>query len=86
MGTNRSFVKRARQEVERIKAQVAAEEERKQARMKELAEQARERRGPLVMRVRQPRGPQGAPATAPPIAPTIGRRNYRYHVKRRDGE
>jgi hypothetical protein len=44
MGRNRSFVKRAREEVERIKAQVAAEEERKQARMRELAEQARERR------------------------------------------
>ena len=44
MGTNRSFEKRAREEVERIKAQEAAEQERKQARMKELAEQARERR------------------------------------------
>jgi hypothetical protein len=44
MGTNRSFAKRAREEVERIKAQEVAEEERKQARMRELAEQARERR------------------------------------------
>jgi hypothetical protein len=44
MGRNRSFEKRAREEVERIKAREAAEEERKQARMRELAEQARERR------------------------------------------
>jgi ABC-type oligopeptide transport system substrate-binding subunit len=44
MGTNRSFEKRAREEVERIKAEEAAEKERKQARMRELAEQARERR------------------------------------------
>jgi glutamate synthase domain-containing protein 1 len=44
MGTNRSFAKRAREEVDRIKAQEVAEEERKQARMRELAEQARERR------------------------------------------
>jgi hypothetical protein len=29
MGTNRSFAKRAREEVERIKAQGVAEEERK---------------------------------------------------------
>ena len=36
MGTNRSFEKRAREEVERIKAQETAEEERKQARMREL--------------------------------------------------
>jgi len=40
----RSFEKRARDEVERIKAQEVAEEERKQERMRELAEQARERR------------------------------------------
>ena len=38
------FERRARDEVERIKAKEAAEEERKQARMRELAEQARERR------------------------------------------
>jgi hypothetical protein len=44
MGTNRSFERRAREEVERIKAEEAAEEEHKQARMRELAEQARERR------------------------------------------
>jgi hypothetical protein len=44
MGRNRSFEKRAREEVERIKAEEAAEEERKQARMRELVEQARERR------------------------------------------
>jgi hypothetical protein len=44
MGTNRSFARRAREEVERIKAEEAAKEERKQARMRELAEQARERR------------------------------------------
>jgi hypothetical protein len=44
MGRNRSFEKRAREEVERIKAQEVAEEERKQERMRELAEQARERR------------------------------------------
>jgi hypothetical protein len=44
VGRNRSFDTRAREEVERIKAQEAAEEEYKQARMRELAEQARERR------------------------------------------
>ena len=44
MGRKRSFERRAREEVERIKAQEAAEEERNQARMMELAEQARERR------------------------------------------
>jgi hypothetical protein len=44
MGRNRSFERRAREEVERIKAEEAAEEERKQARMRELAEEARERR------------------------------------------
>jgi hypothetical protein len=44
MGTNRSFDRRALEEVERIKAEEAAEEERKQARMKALAEQARKRR------------------------------------------
>jgi hypothetical protein len=44
MGRNRAFERRARGEVERINAQEAAEEERKQARMRELAEQARERR------------------------------------------
>jgi hypothetical protein len=44
MGRNRSFEKRAQEEVERLKAQEAAEEERKQARLRELAEQARERR------------------------------------------
>ena len=44
MSRNRSFEKRALEEVERIKAEEAAEEERKQARMRELAEQARERR------------------------------------------
>ena len=43
MSRNRSFEGRAREEVECIKAQEAAEEERKQARMWELAEQARER-------------------------------------------
>jgi hypothetical protein len=44
MGRNRSFETRARAEVERIKAQEAAEEERRQSRMRELAEQARQRR------------------------------------------
>ena len=44
MGRNRSFERRAREEVERIKAEEAAEEERGQAKMRELAEQARERR------------------------------------------
>jgi hypothetical protein len=34
MATNRSFEKRARREVERIKAEEAAGEERKQARMR----------------------------------------------------
>jgi hypothetical protein len=43
MGRNRSFEKRAREEVERIKAQEVAKEERKQERMRELAEQARAR-------------------------------------------
>jgi hypothetical protein len=44
MGRNRSLEERAREEVERIKAQEAAEEEHRQARMRELAEQARQRR------------------------------------------
>jgi hypothetical protein len=44
MGRNRSFERRAREEVERIKSEEAAEEERKQARMRELALQAREQR------------------------------------------
>ena len=44
MGRNRSFEKRAREEVERIKAEEAAEQERKQARLRKLAEQARKRR------------------------------------------
>jgi hypothetical protein len=44
MSTNRSLERRAREEVERIKAQEAADEERKQARMRELADQAREHR------------------------------------------
>ena len=44
MGRNRSFEERAREEVERIKAQEAADEEHREARMRELAEQARERR------------------------------------------
>jgi hypothetical protein len=44
MGRNRSFENRVREEVERIQAEEAAKEERKQARMRELAEQARERR------------------------------------------
>jgi fused signal recognition particle receptor len=44
VGRNRSFEKRAREEVERIQAEQVAEEERKQARMRELSEQARQRR------------------------------------------
>jgi hypothetical protein len=44
MGRNRSLEERAREEVERIKAQEAAEEEHRQARMRELAEQARDYR------------------------------------------
>ena len=44
MGRNRSFEERARKEVNRIKAEEAAEEERKQARMGELSEQAKRRR------------------------------------------
>jgi hypothetical protein len=44
MSRNRSFERRAQEEVERIKAQEAAEAERKQARLRELAEEARERR------------------------------------------
>jgi hypothetical protein len=44
MSRCRSFERRAREEVERIKAEEVAEEEHKQARMRELAEQARERR------------------------------------------
>src|SRR5215210_7065672 len=44
MDTNKSFERRAREEVERIKAEETAEEERGQARMRKLAEQARERR------------------------------------------
>jgi hypothetical protein len=41
MGRSGWFEERAREEVERIKAQEATEEQRKQARMRELAEQAR---------------------------------------------
>jgi hypothetical protein len=41
VGRSKSFEKRAREEVERIKAEEVAVEERKQARMRELAEQAR---------------------------------------------
>ena len=44
MSRNRSFERRAREEVERIKAEEVAEEERKQERMRELAKQATERR------------------------------------------
>jgi hypothetical protein len=44
MGKSRSFEQRARAEVERIKAQDAAEEGRKQERMRELARQAEGRR------------------------------------------
>jgi hypothetical protein len=44
MSRNRSFERRAREEVELIKSEEAAEQERKQARMRGLAEQARERR------------------------------------------
>jgi hypothetical protein len=44
MGRSKSFEERAREEVERIKAENAAEEERKQERMRELAKEARERR------------------------------------------
>jgi hypothetical protein len=44
MGSNKSFENRAREEVERIQAEEAAKEERKQARMRELADQAREHR------------------------------------------
>jgi len=44
MGRNKSFERRAREEVERIKAEEAAEEERKQERLGKLAEEARRRR------------------------------------------
>jgi DNA repair exonuclease SbcCD ATPase subunit len=44
MTIKKSFEQRAREEVERIKAQKAAEVERKQARMRELSEQARKYR------------------------------------------
>jgi hypothetical protein len=44
MGRKGTFEERARAEVERIKGEKAAEEERKQERMRELAEEARERR------------------------------------------
>jgi hypothetical protein len=44
MSRRKSFEERAREEVERIKAQEAAEEERKQERMRELADEARQRR------------------------------------------
>ena len=42
MGRNGSFEEQAREEVERIKAQEAAEEKHKQARLRALAEDARE--------------------------------------------
>jgi hypothetical protein len=44
MSRRKSFEERAREEVARIKAEEAAEEERKQERMRELAEEASERR------------------------------------------
>jgi hypothetical protein len=44
MSRRKSFEERAREEVERIKQQKAAEEERLQERMRELAKEARERR------------------------------------------
>jgi hypothetical protein len=44
MSRKGSFEERARAEVERIKAEKSAEEERKQARMRELAVEARQRR------------------------------------------
>jgi hypothetical protein len=44
MSRRKSFEERAREEVERIKAENAAEEERKRERMRELAKEARERR------------------------------------------
>jgi hypothetical protein len=44
MGKKGSFEERARAEVERIKAEKSAEEERKQARMRELAEEERNQR------------------------------------------
>jgi len=56
MGRNRSFEKRAREEVERIKAEEAAEEERGQARMRELAEQARERKEARAAEERRRKG------------------------------
>jgi hypothetical protein len=44
MGRKGTFEEQARAEVERIKGEKVAEEERKQARMRELAEEARQRR------------------------------------------
>jgi hypothetical protein len=44
MGRRKSFEERCREEVARIKAEEAAEEERKQERMRELSEQARDYR------------------------------------------
>jgi hypothetical protein len=44
MGRKGTFEERARQEVDRIKTERAAEEERKQSRMSELAEEARQRK------------------------------------------
>lgn len=44
MSRTKSFEERAREEVERIKSEEAAEDQRKQERMRELAKEARERR------------------------------------------
>ena len=44
MSRTNSFEERAREEVARIKAEEAAEDQRKQERMRELAKEARERR------------------------------------------
>jgi hypothetical protein len=60
MGRNRSLEERAREEVERIKAQEAAEEEHRQARMRELAEQARERREPEAAEEERRKGERDA--------------------------
>jgi len=60
MGRNRSFEKRAREEVTRIKAQEAAEEEHKQARMRELAEQASDRREAEAAEERRREGERNA--------------------------
>jgi hypothetical protein len=66
MSRNRSFQKRAREEVERIKAEETTEVERKQARMRELVEEARERREAEAVQSRGGATESGTPSSGAP--------------------